>query len=131
MPYFSKENARQFSAIGHKKRWDAYREAKATGQLPIKGSKAQKPPEPVAQAILPEDADKYPACRIGRVRMQLDRFDAMLLVELDPQKIDRLASATAKLAEQERILRGCPLPGSHRPKATGTAKRGQVAEPLE
>lgn len=46
----------------------------------------------------------------------LDRLDALLDRERDPQALDRLASAYAKLADQERILSGRPLPGSRRPK---------------
>ena len=41
----------------------------------------------------------------------------MLLVERDPQKALWLASVTAKLAEQERILAGRPNPGHLRPSA--------------
>jgi hypothetical protein len=41
----------------------------------------------------------------------------MMMTEEDPAKIDRLASAQARLAEQERLLAGRPLPGSRRPAA--------------
>jgi hypothetical protein len=50
------------------------------------------------------------------VRKHLDRLDELMMTETDPQKLDRLASAQARLAEQERILDGRPLPGSLRPK---------------
>jgi hypothetical protein len=45
----------------------------------------------------------------------LTKLDAMIEAEKDAQKLDRLASASAKLSEQERILDGRPLPGSRRP----------------
>jgi hypothetical protein len=48
--------------------------------------------------------------------MQLDRIDGMIEKETDPMKLDRLASAQARLAEQERLLAGRPMPGSFRPK---------------
>ena len=41
--------------------------------------------------------------------------NGMLLSERDPQKLDRLASAQARLSEQERVLSGRPLPGSLKP----------------
>jgi hypothetical protein len=44
------------------------------------------------------------------------KLDKMIADEEDPQKLDRLASAQARLSEQERILDGRPLPGSRRPR---------------
>ncbi len=51
----------------------------------------------------------------------------MMLKETDPQKLDRLASAQTRLAEQERIMSGRPLPGSRRP---GKEARQQGYVPL-
>jgi hypothetical protein len=68
-------------------------------------------------------ADCYVNERLARVRLQLDRLDKMMMSEKDPQKLDRLASAQARLAEQERILNGRPLPGSRRPAADAPPKR--------
>jgi hypothetical protein len=65
---------------------------------------------------LPELDEDYADHRLARVRAQLDRVDQMMMKEADPQKLDRLASAQARLAEQERILDGRPLPGSLKPK---------------
>jgi hypothetical protein len=59
--------------------------------------------------------DPYVTERLARVRRQLDRLDGLMAAEKDPQRIDRLASAQYRLAEQERILSGRPLPGSRRP----------------
>ena len=59
----------------------------------------------------------YIESRLRRVRLQLDKVDAMLLEERDPQKLDRLASASARLSEQERQLSNRPMPGSLKPSA--------------
>ena len=74
---------------------------------------------PVVAAV-----DDYIGKRLGRVRLQIDQLDAMLLAERDPQALDRLAAASARLSEQERILAGRPLPGSHRPTKAPRAKQG-------
>jgi len=79
---------------------------------------APKPPQPIAEAI-PASFPDYTAKRLFRVRKQLDRLDEMMAEEDDPQRIDKLASAQARLAEQERLLAGRPLPGSHRPRQAG------------
>ena len=53
-----------------------------------------------------------------------------IIQEVNPQAIDRLASAIAKLGEQERILSGRPLPGSQRPRAIKASKvNGSAVEP--
>ena len=69
------------------------------------------------QAGLPD----YVAKRLARVRVQLDRIDGMMMTEMDPQKLDRLASAQARLSEQERILDGRPMPGSFKPRTPAKA----------
>ena len=131
MALFTKETGKAFAAKGAARRWEIHRQAIAAG-LPAAEVKKQKPePEPTIIPPLPDDADKFPSCRLARVRRHLGRLDNLLDHETDPQKIDRLASASARLSEIERILAGRPLPGSHRPKSAGTSKRGQVAEPLE
>lgn len=63
----------------------------------------------------PQNTD-YVGGRLARVRVQLDRVDELMMTETDPQKLDRLASAQARLSEQERILDGRALPGSLRPR---------------
>jgi hypothetical protein len=75
-------------------------------------------------------ADSYVSARLSRVRLQLDRVDEMMMTEKDPQKLDRLASAQARLAEQERIMSGRPLPGSRRPVADSAPKQ-QCPGPVE
>jgi hypothetical protein len=66
---------------------------------------------------MPVASEVYLEERIKCVRLQLERFDQMLLVERDPQKAQWLATVTAKLAEQERMLAGRPAPGQLRPSA--------------
>ncbi len=74
-------------------------------------------------AMLPAPADvmpDYPKLVLTRVRLQLDLINERLTEQLvkgspDPQAIDRLANAQMRLAEQERILAGRPLPGSRKP----------------
>ena len=66
--------------------------------------------------------------RLARVREQLVRVDEMMMTETDPQRMDRLASAQARLAEQERILDGRPMPGSLKPSQNKPA-RSRVAMP--
>ena len=68
-----------------------------------------------ASTTLP--GDSYLAKRLARVREALDRYDALLLVECDPQKAAWIVTVTSKLAEQERILCGRPAPGNYRPTA--------------
>ena len=47
----------------------------------------------------------------------------------DAQAIDRMSSAWAKHAEQERILDGRPLPGSRRPRPERAPPRPTLSEP--
>jgi len=66
-----------------------------------------------------------------RVRALIGRLDDMVGVETDAQKLDRLASAQAKLAEQERILDGRPLPGSRKPRPERTPSGPQWTKPAD
>lgn len=74
-----------------------------------------------------DDTQDYLQIRIARIRAQLDRFDEMLLLETDPQKAQWLATVTAKLSEQERVLAGRPQPGQLRP--TSPSRRA-ISPPL-
>jgi hypothetical protein len=88
----------------------------------------EPPPPPPTPAPTEEPTDGYRSARLVRVRAQLDRIDDMMIEEDDPAKLDRLASAQARLSEQERILRGEPLPGSRRPapeRAKGRRSGGE------
>ncbi len=65
---------------------------------------------------------------LARVRLQLDKVFEAFVIEADKSnsdasKLDRLASAQARLSEQERILSGRPMPGSLRPTTKATKPR--------
>jgi len=68
---------------------------------------------PPAQAE--NHADDFIAQRLVRVRKQLDRIDAMIEEEDDPQRLDRLAAASMRLSDQEFALSNRPKPGNRRP----------------
>ena len=68
--------------------------------------------------------------RLARVREQLERVDRMISTETDAQKLDRLASAQARLSVQEFALAGRPMPGSRRP-GREKPKRPILLEPVE
>jgi hypothetical protein len=87
----------------------------------------QRSAVPTPQALVHNEAlNDFNATRLLRVREQLTKLDAMIEAEKDAQKLDRLASASSKLSEQERILDGRPLPGSRRP--TSDKVRGACVE---
>lgn len=98
MACFTAANAREMAARSH--------EARREREVAF--------PQPTLQTA--PQLSSYVAKRLARVRRHLDRLDELMMTETDPQKLDRLASAQARLAEQERILDGPPLPGSLRPK---------------
>jgi hypothetical protein len=103
-------NAREMAAKSH----EARRQREAVRRMP------PQPPQATAQL-----AD-YVGERLVRVRVQLDRLDKLMMTESDPQKLDRLASAQARLSEQERILDGRPLPGSRRPGKQKSAESHDI-----
>jgi hypothetical protein len=104
----SAANAREMAARSHESRRARTLLAKTEGLDP-------------AQTTAAIPADSSPALedfalrRLARLRKQLDRLDAMVEGETDPQRLERLASAGFRLAEQERVLANRPLPGSRRP----------------
>jgi hypothetical protein len=59
----------------------------------------------------------------------MTRLDGLMSTATDPRDLDRLAAAWSKLAEQERILDGRPLPGSRRP--TDTKPKQSFPGPVE
>jgi hypothetical protein len=87
------------------------------------------PPPPPFAPQQPKPLDDFCEKRIKRVRSQLERLDQMLVTEDNAQAIDRIASASARLSEQERILSGRPLPGSQRPRLAKPTKVGSSVEP--
>lgn len=78
--------------------------------------------QPEAEPAQPKP-DPYLDKQITRARKQLDRLYSMLAEEMDPQKIDRLASAISRLSEIERQLADRPLPGSKRPSMDKPVKQ--------
>lgn len=113
MPLITTANARDFAAKSHAS-------ARLRKQLREAAEIASPPdlqpfPLPTVSPAKPAPVDEYVIKRLIRVRKQLDRIDRMIMAELDPQKIDRLASAQIRLSEQERLLAGRPLPGSRKP----------------
>ena len=68
-----------------------------------------------------EAAGSYEIKRLARVRKQLDLVDKAFEAEAtkatpDGQRLNWLAQAQERLAEQERVLDNRPLPGSRRPR---------------
>jgi hypothetical protein len=107
MPLFTAANAREMAARSHAAC------LKRTTQREAAPEVAPGLPQSNPQ---PNDDTLFIAKRLARVRNQLDRLDGMIEKEIDPMKLDRLASAQARLSEQERLLAGRPGPGSFRPK---------------
>jgi len=127
---FTKENCRFYSAQGTAKKRLLKEQRLALKLLP-----PPLPPVPESilatqTAILATQTTLFCEKRIARVRKQLEKIDAMISQELDPQKLDRLASAQSRVSEQERILSGRPLPGSRRPIKERTHPSASSAEQL-
>ncbi len=115
--YFSKENAKAMSRLGLEARLKRKAELRTI---------AQQPDKPMI-----EDATSYQRTTLLCVREQLKRLAVMMAKETEAQKLDRLASAYAKLSEQERILDGRPLPGSRRPRPEKPTKDTSTVEPVD
>ena len=106
-PYhFTKENAREYN----RKAIAAREAAKAAARLV---------------------AENYAGDRLKRVRAQLAKVDAMIEQEDDPQRLDRLASAQARLSVQEFALAGRPMPGSRRPGRESTKRTPGASGPSD
>ena len=80
-------------------------------------------------AAIVEARPGYVGERLKRVRSHIERLDSLIDEEDDPQALDRLASAAAKLSELERQLSGRPLPVLLRPKAE-KERKGPTIEPV-
>jgi hypothetical protein len=120
MARFTAANARDMAAKAH----EARRQRLASENVA---------PEPFPQTsqVGPHEAPSdYVNVRLSRVRAQLDLVDKRILDMLNPkhktengnlaepldgQVLNWLCAAQEKLAEQERIASGRPLPGSRRP----------------
>jgi len=93
----------------------AKREKWATARAEFIARKTKMPEVELPPTPAGTNSTSYLPDRLMRVRAQLDRIDEMILTETDGKVLQALATATAKLAEQERILGGRPLPGALRP----------------
>lgn len=84
---------------------------------------------------IPLGADeRYRITRLNRVRAQLDLIDKRIAEQankgvIDGQTLNWLATAQARLSEQERILTGRALPGSLRPSAKNKPANTELPEP--
>ena len=110
MARFNSATAREMAAKSHAARIQRLASAKAAAET--------FPQTP--QAGPREAANDYVSRRLGRVRAQLDMVDKAFETEAtkatpDGQRLNWLAQAQERLAEQERILDNRPLPGSRRP----------------
>lgn len=113
---FTPENAREMA----KRSWDARRAALAAQ---IAALTPKTSPEP-AKA----QCDPFLKQQTLALRARMKEIDKLLSLEAasddpDAAKMDRLASAWSKLAEQERISDGRPLPGSRKPANEPSTKR--------
>ena len=73
----------------------------------------------------PQHTEDYQPRVVTRVRKQITHLNNLFDSETDPQKLDRLASALARLYEIERLASGRPLPGSMRPSPAPTRRQSQ------
>jgi hypothetical protein len=109
---------------GKREKWSSARAVFMARKLVVPGLEPPAVPTPP-----PETPNSYVSQRLSRVRLQLARLDDLIEAESDPHKLDRLASAQARLAEQERIMAGRPLPSSMRPRATDNRPERRRLEP--
>ena len=131
MARFTAANARENAAKAHASRQ----------QRLVCGKLAGETFPQIPQAGPHEAANAYVITRLSRVRVQLDLVDRRITEQakaktVDGQVLNWLCAAQERLAEQERILAGRPLPGSRkpapeRPTAPATARpRPTLAEPV-
>lgn len=120
MARFTAANARENAAKAHA----------ARRQRLVSGTQAEETFPQTPQVNQQEAADDYIMKRLARVRVQLDSVDRAIEAEAtkatpDGQRLNWLAQAQERLAEQERILDNRPLPGSRRPKSDARPRRGR------
>ena len=107
---FTAANARELAAKAH-----AARRQRLASGIPATET------SPLTPQVGPhEAANDYVSRRLARVRVQLDLVDRRIAEQanratVDGQLLNWLCAAQERLAEQERILSGHPLPGSRKP----------------
>ena len=125
-PLITSANARELQqlAVASRRKAKADREAAVVAAIAASAIPAtiQLPPQtkPPQEPI----ADDFTNQRLLRVRLQLERIDAMIATEDDPQRLDRLAAASMRLSDQEFALSNRPKPGNRRPGPERGAKGG-------
>jgi hypothetical protein len=95
----------------------------------VRRAKASLKANPVIILQNQQPLDPFTAEQRDVIRSRMKRLTDKLDTEEDPSKLDRLAAAWSKLAEQERILDGRPLPGSRRPREERRSARPSLPEP--
>lgn len=125
MPQITAANAREMAA----KSQEVRRRNKAERDMAREAEPAT--PQSVLQSDSQSQAtDGYASRLLVRVRGEIDAILDALVVERqkkdgpDPARIDRLASAFARLAEAERQLSDRPLPGTKRPPSPTKSPSG-------
>lgn len=113
LPYITAENAAEIARNGWVLR---------------KARKEQEEAQKLSPSVEQQEADNRRKLRLLRIRKQQDRIDGMLLVETDPAKLDRLASAAARLNEQERQLSNRSLPPVL--KASPAPRKSRATDPI-
>ncbi len=90
-------------------------------------------PEPEEPRVAESVAD-YATLRLIRVRKQLDAVDDAIELAIggDSKSLKELTDAQMRLAEQERILAGRPMPGSLKPTSAkpSSSSTGSVPDQL-
>ena len=66
--------------------------------------------------VLARRSEVFRLKSIYRARKQIETLFEAMLIEIDPAKIDKYASALSRLNEIERVLEGRPMPGSLKPR---------------
>lgn len=136
MTGITKENAREFAARGNavKKELKRLREERLSkiDYLLDHAARMAKENDSLKSAlaqVTAEDSEIYRTKRLSRVRKQLDLVDGMIEQEIDPSKLDRLASAQSRLSEQERQLSNRSLPPTLKASATPRKKPSSSSAP--
>lgn len=92
---------------------------------------ASQADQPSNVPATPQNDAQTASPRAQEYETHLVRLREMLGNERDPNKIDRLASAIAKLEDVRRIAAGEPLPGSRRPGRESTRRSPVSLAPVE
>lgn len=119
---FDSASARAATLKGHAQRREREAQAKAEHDrlLALVKEQEQLKLEESAKSELERMTpdDRYRLERLSKVRKQIRFVDSLLESSIDADQISKLATASAKLAEQERLLAGRPTPGSNKPKSS-------------